>query len=140
MTASKRSDFHRLWDGVVEKPEDAARLLILADWLDDRGRDPDLSAGLRWCAKHRKWPGPYPVDRLGPRDDRRRVHWDWEVGHRFLNPPAHLLPTSLWQKLMSGTAVRWDSRAHMWVNYNVAANEATLVRRLGRALKALDMA
>jgi uncharacterized protein (TIGR02996 family) len=50
------TEFDQLWAAVEAGPADQAPKLILADWLQERGDQPDLEAGLRYCAARGKWP------------------------------------------------------------------------------------
>lgn len=44
------TDFEALWAAVLHRPLDAAPRLVLADWVDEFGDDPDLARGLRIVA------------------------------------------------------------------------------------------
>jgi uncharacterized protein (TIGR02996 family) len=121
-----------LWLGILERPEDAARLLVYADWLAERGRDPELEAGLRWCAANRKW----------PREVYRTFHlrgrcWGW--GNEYAVPavdeeslPSFILPWPIWNMID-----RLCSRPIMTYKGLQAKRPATLIRRLGLALAVL---
>jgi uncharacterized protein (TIGR02996 family) len=71
-------EFSQLWAGVMAAdPLDAAPRLILADWLAERGRDPDLERGLRWAAAMGWWPKP-----------PQRDGWWWGTYVRDANWPT----------------------------------------------------
>jgi uncharacterized protein (TIGR02996 family) len=134
-----------LWATVEAAPPDQAPKLILADWLQERDRDPALERGLRWCAAHGKWPldgrsrGRFSGDYQGG----RRWRWCYLDGVRGSvcnwRRDTYRLPLRLWLKVNGSD----ESEASVWGDGVVfrfdrafAARAVTLVRRLGRALGA----
>lgn len=66
-------EFAALWATVCGAPPDAAPKLVLADWLQERGLDPDLGRGLRLCAARGWWPDS---TRGGRRHEQRDDDYD----------------------------------------------------------------
>lgn len=105
------ADFDAVWAHVLDNPSDTARLLVAADYLADHDADPDLEAGLRWCAAEGKWPVGSPAD-----------------GFMWLSPSSDYQPARIpdWLEarmdpLVNRHCQRWWARA-----------ARTLVRRTGR--------
>lgn len=44
------------WKLIEEEPKDPLHKLALADFYEESGEEPELVAGLRWCAERGKYP------------------------------------------------------------------------------------
>jgi uncharacterized protein (TIGR02996 family) len=94
MAKAMTNDFEALWASCLAAPRDQAPKLVLADWLAERGEDPDLEAGLRLCAYHGTF--PHRTSRGSWMPD---FPWRWGTGpYPTLKdwpdsaiPPQHLL-------------------------------------------------
>jgi uncharacterized protein (TIGR02996 family) len=117
------TDFDALWAAVPAAPMDQAPKLILADYLEERGRDPHLARGLRWCAANGKWP-------VGPKyqGKKTKLEWTW---YYWLTGAVRAceLPGSLW-RIIAGRRVGIAN-----FGYNDAMRADILIRRLGSALR-----
>ena len=65
MTLTTTAD--ALWAAILADTRDAAPKLALADLLDEAAADPELAAGLRWCAAEDRFPQRYQGTRC----------WEW---------------------------------------------------------------
>ena len=126
MTAT---DHKALVAGVIaalaDNPADAAPKLVLADAVEERGGDPDLVLGLRWCAAQGKWPARWRREwRFDPADAK----------HFRVGLEARIEPVP-WRRLFY---IFTPSRLGQSTGHH-AHRCVTLVRRLGRALRELGV-
>ena len=78
-----------LWQAIVDEPGKDQLKVQLADWLDEHGEDPCLSAGLRWCVENNKWPWHWPIEDSVPRGYCWRGQ-DWEIIRKALPDTARI--------------------------------------------------
>jgi uncharacterized protein (TIGR02996 family) len=122
------SEFDRLWASVYENLSDAAPKLVLADWLQERGSNQELEAGLRWCGTHGRYPYLVRVHYS------RRPYWQFRrAGEPRGSPrPESELSDWLWERVNDQAA----TSGGLWRVYRGAraSDIRTLLRRLGRAV------
>lgn len=86
-----------IYEALLASPGDTATMLVLADALEDEGRD-KLAAAYRWAAERGRW----PFERLGRRksqDEMNKV-WDWDLESREnAAPERSRLPRDLYDAL-----------------------------------------
>ena len=129
-SARATTEFAALWRGVTAAPLDAAPKLVLADWLRENDRDPDLERGLRYCAEHGRWP-------LKEEWTGCRV-WAWYFQEDFFAPRSRCRTDEIPQTLWDHIAYRQKAgRDFAGFGGNDASPPLGALRRLGRALAAV---